>query len=292
MENEENNNLEKSNSKHNNSSININDTNNNINIEKDKKELLQNISPKINNIINQKNNIINDINNNNNIENLKFSESDLVQQIKNEEYNNYKEKKIKLYNFYQTLLNFRQKLIIKEKHLNQREKSLLEFEKILKANESILKNNIEQFESYMRSKILEIKTQFNQIEQLQFNKEQYLKQKEEEIKTENNYINLLTSKNIKRCSNCNCDLIDKEELNNQIYNNNYCETCNNYLKNIFHQKVKSANDLNNNNILMNQKKMEKNNQINFQSKTLGELNNENNGFNYSYLCPICNFYNL
>ena len=43
---------------------------------------------------------------------------------------------------------------------------------------------------------------------------------------------------------------------------------------------------------MNQKKMEKNNQINFQSKTLGELNNENNGFNYSYLCPICNFYNL
>ena len=137
MENEENNYLEKTNSKQNDSEENIN----NINIENDKKEIIENITPKITEIISQKDNINNNLN-----------ENDSIQKITKEEYQNYREKKLKLYNFYQTLLNFRQKLIIKEKHLNQREKNLLEFEKILKKNEKILKNNIDQFEIYMRNK--------------------------------------------------------------------------------------------------------------------------------------------
>ena len=280
MENEENNFLEKTNSKNNNSSINMN----NINIENDKNEIMQNITPKLTEIINQKDNI------NNN-----FKENNSIHQITNEEYNTYKEKKIKLYNFYQTLLNFRQKLIIKEKHLNQREKNLLEFEKVLKANESILKNNIEQFESYMRNKIAEIKTQFNQIEQLQINKEQYLKQKEEEIKTENNYTNLISNNNInfKRCSKCNCVLLNEDEMNKQLIkvNNNFCDSCNNYLKKTFRYKEKNMNNMpiNNNNFITGEK-LAQNNQINNQNSNLGNLNNK---FNLNYcLCPGCKFCNI
>ena len=283
MNKEENNNLEKSNSKYNESIINMNELNNNIkniNIKKYKNELLQKITPKINEVISQKDNSMN----NNPIPNINFNES--------EEYNKYREKKMKLYNFYQTLLNFRQKLIIKEKHLNQREKNLLEFEKILKANETILKNNIDQFEIYMRNKIYEIKTQFNKIEQLQLNKEKFLKLKEEEINTENNYINSL--QNLKRCSKCNCPIFNEEEINKQIINNNYYDSCNNNLKNIFHQKAKSINNksMNDNVNFIEQNNLEPNNENTFKSRNFGGIYNNSNDFNYSCFCPACNFCNI
>ena len=266
MENEENNYLEKTNSKQNDSEENIN----NINIENDKKEIIENITPKITEIISQKDNINNNLN-----------ENDSIQKITKEEYQNYREKKLKLYNFYQTLLNFRQKLIIKEKHLNQREKNLLEFEKILQANESILKNNIEQFESYMRTKIAEIKSQFNQIEQLQLNKEQYLNEREKEIKREKSCINIIPNKNIniKRCMNCNSPLFSEEELNRQFISNNYCNSCNNYLKNIFNQKYKTINNIPiNNNIFGQEQKLEESNQIPTNTRNFGGLFNKFNEF--------------
>ena len=280
MENEENNYLEKTNSKQNDSEENIN----NINIENEKKEIIENITPKITEIISQKDNINNNLN-----------ENDSIQKITKEEYQNYREKKLKLYNFYQTLLNFRQKLIIKEKHLNQREKNLLEFEKILQANESILKNNIEQFESYMRTKIAEIKSQFNQIEQLQLNKEQYLNEREKEIKREKSCINIIPNKNIniKRCMNCNSPLFSEEELNRQFINNNYCNSCNNYLKNIFNQKYKTINNIPiNNNIFGQEQNLEESNQIPTNSRNFGGLFNKFNEFNYNSCCPSCNFCNI
>ena len=280
MENEENNYLEKTNSKQNDSEENIN----NINIEKDKKEIIENITPKITEIISQKDNINNNLN-----------ENDSIQKITKEEYQNYREKKLKLYNFYQTLLNFRQKLIIKEKHLNQREKNLLEFEKILQANESILKNNIEQFESYMRTKIAEIKSQFNQIEQLQLNKEQYLNEREKEIKREKSCINIIPNKNIniKRCMNCNSPLFSEEELNRQFISNNYCNSCNNYLKNIFNQKYKTINNIPiNNNIFGQEQNLEESNQIPTNTRNFGGLFNKFNEFNYNSCCPSCNFCNI
>ena len=280
MENEENNYLEKTNSKQNDSEENIN----NINIENDKKEIIENITPKITEIISQKDNINNNLN-----------ENDSIQKITKEEYQNYREKKLKLYNFYQTLLNFRQKLIIKEKHLNQREKNLLEFEKILQANESILKNNIEQFESYMRTKIAEIKSQFNQIEQLQLNKEQYLNEREKEIKREKSCINIIPNKNIniKRCMNCNSPLFSEEELNRQFISNNYCNSCNNYLKNIFNQKYKTINNIPvNNNIFGQEQNLEESNQIPKNTRNFGGLFNKFNEFNYNSCCPSCNFCNI
>ena len=280
MENEENNYLEKTNSKQNDSEENIN----RINIENDKKEIIENITPKITEIISQKDNINNNLN-----------ENDSIQKITKEEYQNYREKKLKLYNFYQTLLNFRQKLIIKEKHLNQREKNLLEFEKILQANESILKNNIEQFESYMRTKIAEIKSQFNQIEQLQLNKEQYLNEREKEIKREKSCINIIPNKNIniKRCMNCNSPLFSEEELNRQFISNNYCNSCNNYLKNIFNQKYKTINNIPiNNNIFGQEQNLEESNQIPTNTRNFGGLFNKFNEFNYNSCCPSCNFCNI
>ena len=292
------NNEEKTDLKQNDSSINLNNINltnntntntniNDINIEKEKNELLLNITPKITEKINQRDNLLNNINNNI-FPNL--NETDLVQQIKTEEYRNYKEKKTKLYNFYQTLLNFRQKLIIKEKQLNQREKNLIEFEKILKANESILQNNIEQFETYMRNKLLEIKEQFHQIEQLQQNKEQYLKKIEEEINIENNYINSLPNKNINKCQNCNLPFNNDEELNKQyICNNNmYCDFCNNYLKNIIHKKENNNSISNNNLNYLGKQNLE-------QSESIpSETNNytKSNDFNYNYICPVCKFCNI
>ena len=283
------NNEEKTDLKQNDSSINLNNINltnntntntniNDINIEKEKNELLLNIAPKITEKINQRDNLLNNINNNI-FPNL--NETDLVQQIKTEEYRNYKEKKTKLYNFYQTLLNFRQKLIIKEKQLNQKEKNLIEFEKILKANESILQNNIEQFETYMRNKLMEIKEQFHQIEQLQQNKEQYLKKIEEEINMENNYCNPLPNKNIYKCENCNMSFNNNEELNKQYIINcdTYCDFCNKYLKNILHKKEQ------NNNIIQN---FEKNDQNSLESN----LSNKTNDFNYKFLCPVCKFCNI
>ena len=285
MENEDNN-LEKTNSKQNDSIINININNSNENnIENEKKELLPNIIPKITENISQNDNVNN---------NLK--EDDSLIQITKEEYKNYKEKKIKLYNFYQTLLDFRQKLIIKEKHLDQREKNLLEFEKVLQANESILKNNIEQFETYMRSRINEIKSQFNKIEQIQLNKEQYLKQREEEITRETNYINQMTNNNIniRRCSNCNYPLFNEDELNDQFINinNNYCDTCNSEQKNFFHPKSKSVNNtpINNNNFIQ-EKYLEHSNQTPNQKRFDDKLYNRFNNINYTCYCPACKFCN-
>ena len=289
--NEDKNNFEKTISKQNDSSLNLNNinlahninTNTNINdikIDKDKNESLVNLTPKINEKISQKDNFLNS-NKNDIFPNLNLNETDLIHQIKTEEYRNYKEKKTKLYNFYQTLLNFRQKLIIKEKQLNQREKNLIEFEKILKANESILQSNIEQFETYMRNKLLEIKNQFFQIEQLQQNKEEYLKKIEEEINIENNYINnSLPNKNIYRCQNCIFPSNIDEELNKQYIINTdvYCDFCNNYMKNMMNKKEV------NNNIQLNLEKFEENPlEIN--------LNNKKGDFNYKCSCPGCKYYN-
>lgn len=196
--------------------------------------------------------------------------------LKSEEYFDYKTKKIKLFNLYNQLLEFREKLVIKEKELNKKEKSLLEFENVLKSNEEILKNNIEQFDIYIKNKIKELKNQFNQIEQIQINKENYLKQKEEEIlKFQNQSYNFKNNEsnymNDKKCINCNCDLCNEEEIikpfidnylaesdsnDNNDYNNNeihykkisyngrngfYCKGCNKFFKNIHHQKNKSMN---------------------------------------------------
>ena len=288
--NDEKNIFEKTISKQNDSSINLNNIDlehnanintkmNDIKIDKDKKKLLINLTPKINEKTSQKDNLLNS-NKNDIFPNLNLNEVDLIHQVKTEEYRNYKEKKAKLYNFYQTLLNFRQKLIIKEKQLNQREKNLIEFEKILKANESILQSNIEQFETYMRNKLLEIKNQFFQIEQLQQNKEQYLKKIEEEINMENNYCNPLPNKNIYKCENCNMSFNNNEELNKQCIINcdTYCDFCNKYLKNIIHKKEQ-------NNIIQN---FEKNDQNSLESN----LSNKTNDFNYKFLCPVCKFCNI
>ena len=289
--NEEKNNFEKSNTKQNDSSINLNNINltqnsninkniDELNVEKDKNALLLNITPKITEEISQRDNLLN-INKNEILPKLNSNEADLMQQLKIEEYRNYKEKKTKLYNFYQTLLNFRQKLIIKEKQLNQKEKNLIEFEKILKANESILKNNIEQFETYMRNKLMEIKEQFHQIEQLQQNKEQYLKKIEEEINMENNYCNPLPNKNIYKCENCNMSFTNNEELNKQYIINcdTYCDFCNKYLKNVLLKKER-----NNNNI--------QNFETNAQNSLESNLSNKTNNFNYKFLCPVCKFCNI
>ena len=290
--NDEKNIFEKTISKQNDSSINLNNIDlehnanintkmNDIKIDKDKKELLINLTPKINEKTSQKDNLLNS-NKNDIFPNLNSNEVDLIHQVKTEEYRNYKEKKAKLYNFYQTLLNFRQKLIIKEKQLNQREKNLIEFEKILKANESILQNNIEQFETYMRNKLLEIKNQFCQIEKLQQNKEQYLKKIEEEINLENNYINnSLPNKNIYKCENCNLPFNINEELNKQYIINTdmYCDFCNNYMKNIINKEEA------NNNIKLNFEKSE-------QNPLELNLNNKSSDFNYKCTCPGCKYCNI
>lgn len=249
-----------------------------FNIIKDKKELYDSIAPKINDtlIIKDESNFLkynNSISSNNNINSPDF---------KNSEYFDYKMKKMKLFNLYNSLLEFRKKLIKKEKELNQREKNLLEFENILKSNEAILKNNIEQFDSYIKDKIKEIKNQFNQIEKLQFDKENYLKKREENLlnfEKQNNYKSFMhtnSSINNNNSSNCNCDICNEEEiikpfidnylseinLNKNKYNNNGNDThykkvtykgrnnnsryneYNNNCKNIHHQRNNTTNNVN------------------------------------------------
>ena len=185
-----------------------------FNIIKDKKELYDSIAPKINDTLLTKDetNFLkynNTISSNNNINSPDF---------KNSEYFDYKMKKIKLFNLYNSLLEFREKLIKKEKELAQREKNLLEFENILKTNETILKNNIEQFDSYIKNKINEIKNQFNQIEKLQFDKENYLKKREENImnyEKQNTFKSIIhTNSNINNTNstNCNCDICNEDEI--------------------------------------------------------------------------------
>ena len=93
----------------------------------------------------------------------------------------FKLKKMKLINIYNSLLKLRENLLIKEKELSQKEKNLIEFEKVLKLNENILKNNIDQFDKYIKNKIDELKNQFLKIEQIQKNKEKYLNQRIKEI---------------------------------------------------------------------------------------------------------------
>ena len=246
------------------------------NIIKDKKGLYDSISPKINDtlIIKEESNFLkynNTISSNNNINSPDF---------KNSEYFDYKMKKMKLFNLYNSLLEFREKLIKKEKELNQKEKNLLEFENILKSNEAILKSNIEQFDSYIKNKISEIKNQFNQIEKLQFDKEKYLKKREENIlnfEKQNNFKSLIHSSNNINNSNsnsCNCDICNEEEIikpfidnylseinlkknkyknnGNDIYkkvnykgrnNNRYTEYASN-CRNIHHQRNNTINNVN------------------------------------------------
>ena len=289
------------------------------NTENDKKELLESISP-----------IFNDTQLNKDELN-KFNINSPT--IKNEEYFDYKTKKIKLFNLYNQLLEFRQKLIKKEKELNIKEKNLLEFEQILKSNELILKNNIEQFDIYIKTKINEIKSQFNQIEQIQINKENYLKQKEEELfnyKRQSYYDNNILNSNNNKCINCNCDLCNEDEIiepfidnyiaeneNNININNNddeihfkkinnygkngfYCNGCNNFIKNIHHQKNKSQNSnyanvdtkfnhyRNNFNERNNNKRIRHRRNIN----QTYENSNDYNRYNYSCSCPGCEYCNL
>ena len=147
----------------------------------------------------------------------------------------------------------------------------------------------------MRTKIAEIKSQFNQIEQLQLNKEQYLNEREREIKREKRSINIITNNNIKikRCINCNCPLFSEEELNRQFINNNYCNSCNNYLKNIFNQKYKTINNIPiKNNIFGQEQNLEESNQIPASTRNFGGLFNKFNDFNYNSCCPSCNFCNI
>ena len=284
-----------------------------INVENEKKEILESISPMINQTES----------------NFKYISKS--PQINNEEYLEYKTKKIKLYNLYNQLLEFRQKLIAKEKELNKKEKNLLEFERILKSNESILKSNIEQFDKYIKDKINEIKSQFNQIEQIQLDKENYLREKEEEIinYTNQSYILQNYNNDKNKCLNCNCDLCNEDEiikpfidnylaenyLNENNYNNNemhckkfnynrknglYCSGCNKYFKDIHHQKNNSSNCIKlnskfnhfknnfirNNNDRYIKNYFHKKNRMNTYDGT-----NDSSKYNYSCSCPGCEFCN-
>jgi len=247
-----------------------------FNMIKDKKEIYNSIAPKISDtlIAKDESNFLkynNTISSNNN-----FSSPD----FKNSEYFDYKLKKMKLFNLYNSLLEFREKLIKKEKELNQKEKNLLEFENILKSNEAILKNNIEQFDSYIKDKINEIKNQFNKIEKLQIDKENYLKKREENLlnfEKQNNFKSVIytnNSMNNTSSTNCNCDICNEEEiikpfidnylseinLNKNIYKNNGKDTCykkvtykgknntrysefNNNCRNFHHQRNNTTNNV-------------------------------------------------
>ena len=296
----------------------IQETENQFNSENDKKELLDSISPMINDTLLNKEEP--------NVNNLNINSPS----IKNDEYFDYKTKKIKLFNLYNQLLEFKQKLIIKEKELNTKEKNLLEFESILKSNEEILKKNIEQFDIYIKSKINEIKQQFNQIEQIQTKKENYLKQKEEEIinfKNQSYNINNYEQNiNNNKCINCNCDLCNEDEIikpfidnyiaefesneNNIITHNDdgkynsinytngkngfFCKGCNNYFRRVHHQKNRSINykrgvdtklnHFNNNFTEHSNKSFNK-----IYTPKIYENSNDFNKYNYSCCCPGCDF---
>jgi hypothetical protein len=130
----------------------------------------------------------------------------------------FKLKKMRLINIYNSLLKLRENLLIKEKELSQKEKNLIEFEKVLKLNENILKNNIDQFDKYIKNKIDELKNQFLKIEQIQKNKEKYLEQRIKEIinyenmyHLNNKYIKEYNNTNMK-CVNCNSSLYNEQEI--------------------------------------------------------------------------------
>ena len=286
-----------------------------FNLENDKNELLDSFSPTNNGTLLKKESH----------NKLNINPSSL----KSQEYFDYKTKKIKLFNLYSQLLEFRQKLVIKEKELNKKERNLLEFENILKSNEAILKNNIEQFDIYIKNKINELKNQFNQIEQIQINKENYLKKKEEEIlnfqnqsysfkNNESNYMN------DKICINCNCDLCNEEEIikpfidnylaeiesNDNINNNDihykkinyngkkgfYCNGCNKFFKNTHHQRHKSMNFAQDNSKLNHFKNnFIDNNRNNFCKRYINKTHDNSidlKKMNYSCCCPGCELCNL
>ena len=295
----------------------IQETENLFNSENDKKELLDSVSPIINDTIINKEEL--------NANHLNINSPS----IKSEEYFDYKTKKIKLFNLYNQLLEFKHKLILKEKELNAKEKNLIEFENILKSNESILKNNIEQFGIYIKNKINEIKQQFNQIEQLQANKENYLREKEEEIinfKNQSYSLNNYEKKiNNNKCIDCKCDLCNEDEIikpfidnylaeiesnkNNIIYNDNgkynvinyangkngfYCKGCNNYFKSLHHQKNRSIYYMRGADSKFNHFR---NNCIEFNNKNFNKINsqkayenlNDFNKYNYGCCCQGCEF---
>jgi hypothetical protein len=287
-----------------------------FNIEKNRTVLLDNISQDINDV-----------------SSLKKEESDLFKNnedksltIKNEEYFDYKSKKLKLFNLYNQLLEFRNKLVIKEKELNKKEKNLLEFENVLKTNEAILKSNIEQFDIYIKQKIGEIKNQFKQIEKLQISKENFLKQKEKEIIHFKNKSfdfpknQFVKNKDNNNCNhiNCNCDLCNEEKIikpfidnylseitldeNDKIFNNNInkYKKINNYTKNhssynnrniylntLNHQKTYSVNINHNNSRMLNLRKNFF--EINKKNKVCGrKINNIfNNSNDYSGINYTC-----
>jgi hypothetical protein len=131
----------------------------------------------------------------------------------------FKLKKMKLINIYNSLMKLRENLLIKEKELTQKEKNLIEFEKVLKLNENILKNNIDQFDKYIKNKIDELKNQFLKIEQIQKNKEKYLNQRIKEIINYENryhlnskYINNENNNSNIKCLNCDSSLYNEQEI--------------------------------------------------------------------------------
>ena len=131
----------------------------------------------------------------------------------------FKLKKMKLINIYNSLLKLRENLLIKEKELSQKEKNLIEFEKVLKLNENILKNNIDQFDKYIKNKINELKNQFLKIEQIQKNKEKFLNQRIKEIinyesryNLNNKYINNEYNNVNMKCVNCDSSLYNEQEI--------------------------------------------------------------------------------
>ena len=230
----------------------------------------------------------------------------------------FKLKKMKLVNIYNSLLKLRENLLIKEKELSQKEKNLIEFEKVLKLNENILKNNIDQFDKYIKNKIDELKNQFLKIERIQKNKENYLNQRIKEIinyenkyHLNNKYINTEYNNINMKYVNCDSSLYNDQEIiepfidnfmkqnknekeieenDNNISNenqqsNSFCDNC----FKMIHSK--SNNIIEGQNAFDNQSKFANINENNAQR--LNEQTDDNfiNTDN-KYECSDCQFYNL
>jgi len=231
----------------------------------------------------------------------------------------FKLKKMKLINIYNSLLKLRENLLIKEKELSQKEKNLIEFEKVLKLNENILKNNIEQFDKYIKNKIDELKNQFLKIEQIQKNKEKYLNQRIKEINNyeksyhiNNNYINNEYNNVNTKCTNCDYSLYNEQEIiepfidtfmNNQNKSeremeendnnicdenqrsNSFCDNCFNMIHNKGNNIIEGQNEF------ANESKFVNINENNIQ-KINEQTDNNFTDTDNKYECPDCQFYNL
>ena len=243
---------------------------------------------------------------------------------KDNRYNSFKDifdfklKKMKLINIYNSLLKLRENLLIKEKELTQKEKNLIEFEKILKLNENILKNNIDQFDKYIKNKIDELKNQFLKIEQIQKNKEKYLNQRIKEIINYENryhlnskYINNENNNANIKCLNCDSSLYNEQEIiepfidtfmkqntnekemeendnnfsNENQQSNSFCDNCNKIIHNKGNNLIESQNSFSNESKFVN---INENNIQRLKEQADNNFINTDN----KYECPDCQFYNL